>query len=173
MAFIKSIRGKAAHFVIQGIGNAFRNVVFGTALHKMPAFGFHDLMLFLAHGTADIIGLPKAEACQLTEDLHHLFLIDDAAVGNIQNMCKLRRFVGDFIRFTAIAQICGDGIHGAGTIQRDKGNDIFEIARVHSHQNLCHARGFQLKNALGFALCQHLIGGRIVIIHISHRKTGV
>ena len=57
-----------------------------AAVDKMFPLCLHHSVFLLAHGTADIICLPERKACQLPEDLHDLFLIDDAAIGHIQNV---------------------------------------------------------------------------------------
>ena len=58
----------------------------GAAVHKVLSLGLHDGMFLFAHGTADIVCLTERETCQLPEDLHDLLLIDDAAIGHIQNV---------------------------------------------------------------------------------------
>ena len=130
-------------------------------------------MLLFAHGAADIVCLPEREACQLTEDLHHLFLIHDASVGHVQNMRQLRGLVADLIRLVAVAQIGGDGVHGAGTVQADESDDIFKVLRLQAHQDLLHAGGFQLEHAFGIALPQHPVGVRVVIVQLLDGKLRV
>ena len=89
-------------------------------MHEVLPLSLHHSVLLFAHGTADVVGLPEGEARQLPEDLHDLFLIDDAAVGHIQDMGELRGLVTDLVRLVAVAQIGWDGVHGAGTVQADQ-----------------------------------------------------
>ena len=124
-------------------------------------------MLLFAHGAADVICLPEGEARQLPEDLHDLLLIDDAAVGHIQNVRQLRGLVADLVRFVPVAQIGGNGVHGAGAVQADQSDDIFKVLGLQAHKHLLHAGGFQLEHTLGIALTQHFIGVRVIIIQLS------
>ena len=139
----------------------------GAAVHKMFPLGFHDGVLLFAHGAANVICLPEGEACQFPEDLHDLLLIDDAAVGHIQNVRQLRGLVADFVRLVPVAQIGGNGVHGARAVQTDQSDDIFKVLGLQTHKHLLHAGGFQLEHTLGIALTQHFIGVRVIIIQIA------
>ena len=127
----------------------------------------HHSVFLLAHGTADIICLPERKACQLPEDLHDLFLIDDAAIGHIQNVGQLRGLIADFVRFMAVAQVGRDGIHRTGAVQADQSDDIFQILRLQAHQHLLHTRGFKLEHAFGLTPGEHFVGLGIVIIQLG------
>ena len=124
-------------------------------------------MFLLAHGTADIICLPERKTCQLPKDLHDLFLIDDAAIGHIQNVGQLRGLIADFVRFMAVAQVGRDGIHRAGAVQADQSDDIFQILRLQAHQHLLHTRRFKLEHAFGLTPGEHFVGFGIVIIQLG------
>ena len=177
MALVEGVGRKAGHFIVDlvchllrdAVGNAARAFVagLGAAVHKMFPLGFHDGVLLFAHGAADVICLPEGEACQLPEDLHDLLLIDDAAVGHIQNVRQLRGLVADLIRFVPVAQIGGNGIHGARAVQADQSDDIFKVLGLQPHKHLLHAGRFQLEHALGIALPQHFVGVRVVIVQIT------
>jgi len=177
MALVEGVGGKTGHFVVDlvchllrdTVGNAPRTFVagLGAAVHKMFPLGFHDGVLLFAHGAADVICLPEGEACQLPEDLHDLLLIDDAAVGHIQNVRQLRGLVTDLIRFVPVAQIGGNGIHRTRAVQTDQSDDIFKVLGLQPHKHLLHARGFQLEHTLGIALPQHFVGIRVVIVQIT------
>src|SRR5699024_1087079 len=99
----------------------------------------------------------------LPADLHDLLLIDDAPVGHVQNMGQLGRLVADLVRLPAVAQVGGDGIHGAGAVEGDESDDIFQVAGAQAHEDLPHAGGFQLEYALGLAVGEHGVGGRVVV----------
>ena len=74
-------------------------------------------------------------------------------------------FIG--IRFVPVAQIGGNGVHGARTVQADQSDDIFKVLGLQAHKHLFHAGGFQLEHTLGIALPQHFIGIRVVIIQLA------
>ena len=136
----------------------------------MLAFLFHHIVLFLAHCTAHQVSLAIGEAGQLPADLHDLLLIHDAAVGHVQNVRQFRRFIADLVRLAAVAQVGGNGIHGAGAVQADQSDDVLKALRVQPGQNLPHACGFQLEHTLGFALGQHFVGGLVLIGDGIQRK---
>ena len=135
MTLVEGVGRKAGHFVVDlvcyllrdAVGNTPRALMagLGAAVHKMFPLGFHDGVLLFAHGAADVICLPEGEARQFPEDLHDLLLIDDAAVGHIQNVGQLRGLIADFVRLVAVAQVGGDRIHGAGTVQADQSDNVF------------------------------------------------
>ena len=177
MALVEGVGRKTGHFVVDlvchllrdTVGNAPRTFVagLGAAVHKMFPLGFHDGVLLFAHGAADVICLPEGEARQFPEDLHDLLLIDDAAVGHIQNVRQLRGLVADLVWFVPVAQIGGNGVHGARTVQADQSDNVFKVLGLQAHKHLFHAGGFQLEHALGIALPQHFIGIRVVIVQIT------
>ena len=183
VALVEGVGRKAGHLVVDlvchllrdAVGNAARAFVTGlrAAVHKVLPLCFHDGVLLFAHGAADVICLPEGEACQLPEDLHDLLLIDDAAVGHIQNVRQLRGLVADLVRLVPVAQIGGNGVHGTRAVQADQSDDIFKVLGLQAHKHLLHAGGFQLEHALGIALAQHFIGVRVVIIQITDGKLRV
>ena len=176
MALVECVRSKTGHLIVDLVGDLFRNAVghtagalvarLGAAVHEVLSLSLHHSVLLFAHGTADVVGLPEGEARQLPEDLHDLFLIDDAAVGHIQDMGELRGLVTDLVRLVAVAQIGWDGVHGTGTVQADQSDDIFQVLRLQAYKHLLHAGRFQLEHTLGVALSQHFIGLRVVIIQL-------
>ena len=127
MRFIESIGCKAGHIVKNGIGHCFGDPVchttgalvprLGVAVHEMLALLFHDIVLFFAHGAAHKVGLPVRKARQFTADLHHLLLINDASVGNVQNMLQLRRFIFYIARIVPVRNIRWNRLHRARTVQ--------------------------------------------------------
>ena len=81
-------------------------------------------------------------------------------------MGQLGCFIGDFIRLPAVAQIGRDRIHGAGAVQTDQGDDIFQVLRLQTHQDLFHARRFELEYTLRLTPGEHLVGLRVIIIQL-------
>ena len=148
MTLVEGVGCKAGHLIVNFVCNLFRDTVCHTAralvagvcaaVDKMFPLRLHHSVFLLAHGTADIICLPERKARQLPEDLHDLFLIDDTAIGHIQNVGQLRGLIADFVRFMAVAQVGRDGIHRAGAVQADQSDDIFQILRLQAHQHLLH-----------------------------------
>ena len=176
MAFIEGVGRKTRHFIVNFVGNFLGDAIgdtarafvarLGAAMDKMLAFCLHHRVLLFTHGTADVICLSERETGQLTEYLHDLFLVDDAAVGDVKDVGQLRGLIADFIRLVAVAQVGRDGVHRAGAVKTDKSDDIFKVLWLQTHEDLFHTRGFELEHALRFTLTQHLISRCIVIIQL-------
>ena len=90
MAFIEGVGRKAGHFIVDLVGDLFRNAVghaarafmprLGASMDKMLPLCLHHIMLLFAHGPTDIVCLTEGEASQFPENLHDLFLVDNAPV---------------------------------------------------------------------------------------------
>ena len=130
-------------------------------------------MLLLAHGAADHIRLAEGEARQLAEDLNDLLLIDNAAVGDLENGAEQLVLVGDFFRVLGALDEAGDGVHGAGAVESNDSSDVFNAAGPDAGADGGHAGTFQLEDAHGPALGEHLEGGRVVLRHILHTEGGI
>ena len=90
VGLVEGVAGKVQDLVIDAVGHVLADapcqgagdVPGRIAMDKGHPLRVNDLMLFLAHGTADHIRLTQGEARQLAENLDHLLLIHDAAVGD-------------------------------------------------------------------------------------------
>ena len=192
VGFVEGVGSEADHIVINLIGHLGGDSVFdtsraflarvGAAIYKMLPFRLHHLVLLFAHGAAHIVGLAIAEARELTADLHDLFLINHNTVGHINNMCHLRRLILNLGRVLPVAEILGNGIHRPGAVEGNQRDDIFQIFRLHTDQQLRHAAGFQLEQPYRLTVIHHGIGGRIIIVDLrnaecrfaqAHRSLGV
>ena len=180
MGFVERIRRKADHIVVNLVGNILGHAVgdaarallsrFLAAVDKVLAFSLHDLELFLTHCAADIVSLTETEPGQLAANLHNLFLVDDNAVGNVNDMRHLRRFVGHLGRVLAVAQVGRNGIHRAGAVERNQGDYIFQVLWPHADKHLGHAGRFKLEDALRLTFCQHGVGVRVVVIEVCNTE---
>ncbi len=74
-----------------------RNFVRRAAGQEFLALRGHFLAVLLAHGAAQDVGFAQRKAGQAVGDLHHLFLIQNDAVGFFQNFAQLGQIVGDFL----------------------------------------------------------------------------
>ena len=96
VGFVEGVAGKGGHFVEDMLGHILRHAVAHRAGHghfavfHLPVdenflFFGHDVVLFLGHGAAHQIAAAIGIAGQIAHDLHHLFLIDHAAVGDVED----------------------------------------------------------------------------------------
>ena len=129
--------------------------------------------LFFRNGTAHHIGGAHGIACKLTEDLHHLFLIYDRAIGNVKNRFQLRRMIFYRFRVFSVFKISRNEIHGAGTVQSDNGNDIFKIVRLHIDHKRTDARTFTLEHAERAAVAEHSVYVRVIHVDLHDIEIGI
>ena len=174
MGLVKGIGGKGAHLIEYRVCGFLRNpigdaagafhaaVLTAQAVDKMFPLLLHDLVLLFAHRPADKVGPAVGKTGKLAADLHHLLLIDDAAVGHIKNFGELRMLVGDEARIMPVADIERDGIHRTGAIERNDRDEILEMLRPELHQNLPDSGRFKLKNACRRSFGKSPVGFRIV-----------
>ena len=178
VSFIEGVAGEVQNLVIDAVGNLLRhtvgnrtgNVTLRIAVDKGNTLGINDGVLLLAHGAADHIRLAQGETRQLTEDLNDLLLIDNAAIGDLENGAEQLVLVGDFFWVLGALDEAGDGVHGAGAIEGNDSGDVFNAAGPDAGADGGHAGTFQLEDAHGPALGQHFEGGRIVLRHILHTE---
>ena len=85
VALIKAIAGELSDQLENHIGLGGWNGLFGGASDKARLLVVHLLLLLLPHGAPQQVGLAERIARQDLGDLHHLFLIDDDAVGLLQH----------------------------------------------------------------------------------------
>ena len=93
MGLIKSIFGKVHHIVINlgrhllgnPVGHASRHPLLLIAVYEVRPFLFHYGLLFLAHSPAHQIASSQSISPKITDDLHYLLLVNDAAVGGRKN----------------------------------------------------------------------------------------
>ena len=139
MRFVEGVAGKGCHFIKYTAGGIRVDAVFNRPRHPfllgspdeyLPLL-FHHIMLFLGHRAAHQIASGIAVACQVAYDLHHLFLIDHAAVSHVEDGGQLRGVVDDRIRAMLALDVARDGVHRARPVQGDGGNDILEVFRLH------------------------------------------
>ena len=136
------------------------------------ALGVDDGVLFLGHGPADHVRLAQGEAGQLLEDLDDLLLIDDAAVGDLQDGTQQLVLVAHLLRVLGPLDEAGDGVHGSGPVEGDDGGDIFDALGAKLGADPGHAGALQLEDAGGVALGQHAEGLLVVLgdaVHLEIR----
>ena len=93
MGLVEGVVGEVENLIVNGLGNLLGDAVFDgagdvpvrIAVDKGPAFRHDDVLLLLGNGPAHIVGLAQAEAAQPPEDFNDLLLVDDAAIGDLQN----------------------------------------------------------------------------------------
>ena len=145
--FVEAIAGKFSHQLedIARLGpvDAAR---FG-AFEETGLLLVHLLLFLLAHGAAQQIRLAERIARQDLGDLHHLFLIDDDAIGLLEHALEIGVETINFGAAEFAIDIDVDILHRAGTIERDQSDQILDQIGLHLLQRVAHAGGFQLEHA--------------------------
>ena len=174
VAFVEGIAGKGGHFVVNMLGHLPGHapadaavddhvaVFVHHAVHEiLPLLGHHVLFL-LGHGPAHQVAAAQTVARQIPHDLHDLLLIDHAAVGDLQNGLEQGRFIVDGLRVVFARDVAGDGLHGAGPVEGDGGDDVLEAGGLHVLQEQAHPAGFQLEHAVRVPGGDHAVHAGIV-----------
>ena len=173
VGFVEGIGGEGRHLVEKLAGDFGAHAVAHTARHDdLPvllqtvdedfALLGHDVVLLFRHGAPHEVASAIRIARKIAHNLHDLLLIDHAAVGDVENRLELGMQVVNRTGVVFALDIAGDGIHRAGAIERNGGDDIFEILRLHVGEKAAHAAGFELEHAVRLALGDHIVHGLIV-----------
>ena len=85
MRFIEAVAGKVNHEVEDVIRRLFIDAILHGACDKGIAVLLQDLRLLVSHGAAEHVGLAEGKTAHDRGDLHDLFLIEDDAVGFLQD----------------------------------------------------------------------------------------
>ena len=133
-----------------------------AAFDEFGPFLGHFLGDFLPHRAAQQVSPAKRVAAHDLRDLHHLFLVDDDALGFREDMVNRR--VDGFQRFQPVLDLAigRDVFHRAGAIQRHERHDIFDAGGFHAPERIHHARAFHLKHRDGFGGGIKVIGRLVV-----------
>ena len=174
MGFVEGVGGEGDHLVVDLVGHVLRHAVADAAcdldaavlgslaINEVFPLLLHDLVLLLGHGAAHQVTSAIGITSQVADDLHHLLLIHHAAVGHVQDGTELFGLVMHGGRVLLALDVAGDGIHGAGTIQGNGGDDVLKAGGLHAGEEAGHAGAFQLEHAVGITGGDHLIHGGVV-----------
>ena len=130
--------------------------------HELGLLLGHDGLVFLAHGLAQDVGLAQRVAGHHLGDLQHLLLVDDDAVGLLQDRLQHGMQAVDGLLAVLAVDVGGDVVHRARPVQRGHGHDVLEAVGLEALEALAHARTFQLEHADGVGLGQQLVGLAVV-----------
>ena len=160
---VEGVAGERLHQVEDGV--RLRDAVAQPLrpLHEAAALGLHDLGVLLAHGLAHDVGLAQRVAGELARDLQHLVLVDDDAVGGVEDLGEVGVGVAD--RFVAVlgANEARDVVHGPGTVQRHHGRQVRQMGRFEVLHVAPHAPRLELEDAEGVARGEHRERRRVAV----------
>ena len=181
MGLVKGVVCKGDDFIIDGLAHRFRhavgdatsNALLLVTIDEDLSLCLDDFHLFLGNGPANIIRLTHGITAQTAKNLNNLLLVDNTAVGYLQDRLQQGRLIGDLFPVQLIFDKGGDRIHGTGTVKGHDCRNIFNRTGLHVHTDTGHARRFQLENALGLTLPEHLESSIVIIRCRVHGKSGI
>ena len=161
--FVEAVAGELFQQVEDLVRFALGEVVLLlAALDEDGALLGHFLGFLLAHRAAQQIRAAQRIARQQLCGLHHLFLINQNAVGLARNRLQQRMFVLDFHLALAALDEFRNQVHRAGAIERDQRRDVFDGTDLKLPAQVAHPAGFQLENAQRIRSVQQFVSLRIV-----------
>ena len=158
MRLVKCIFRKAHHAVKDFIrrrlvdppGSASGHVFLRVSHDKVPAFLCHDIRLLLGHGTAHQIAAPVGIASQVADDLHHLLLVDDTAIGSLQDRLEKGRIIMHRGCLLLPPDIGRDKAHRPRPVQGDPGDHILKASGLELLHKALHPGRLQLEDPFTF-----------------------
>ncbi len=157
MALVEAVIREFGQQVEDGIGLTLLDAVPDRAFLETDTLLVHFRLDLLAHGATQHVGFAQRIARQELGDLHHLFLINDDAVGLVEH--RGERFVGvdDLLSPVFPVDEARDVVHRAGPIERVHRDQIFDAVGFELDQRAAHARTFKLEDAVGIAVGVELV----------------
>ena len=156
----------ACHLFADSLGNTAGHALFLISIDKVCALLFHNRLLLLTHGTAHKVTSPKGIPAQIPDNLHNLLLIDNTAIGRLQNRLQLGTGIGNRMMLVLSHNIFRNKIHGAGTIQGNSRDNILQILRLQLLHEILHAGTFQLEHPFCLSCSDGSQYLRVIIINI-------
>ena len=124
------------------------------ALDEDRALLLHLLADLLAHRAAEHVGAAEGVAGDDAGGFHHLFLVDQDAVGLLGDLLEERVRVFDEAGVVLALDVVRDELHRARTVERDERDDLVDLGDVELAAERLHAAGFELEHADGLRLIE-------------------
>lgn len=163
MGFIEAVLGKLFDVVEDGAGEfGFDLVGLFAAGYKFFALGGHYFGFLFAHGAAEDVALSEGEAGEGLGGLLNLFLVDDDAVGFVEDGFEQGVVVLYVFGAVFAAGEAFDELHGAGAVEGEDGDDVLYAVGGDLAEGVAHAGGFELEDADGVAAGEELVDFGVV-----------
>ncbi len=164
VGLVEAVAGEELDVAPDGVAHLLREAAGHGPGGELRLVLVHQVALLLRYGLADHVGFARLVAGQLGGDADDLLLIDEDAVGVLQDRFQLRGVIDGHVapfveRGVHAADVFGDVLHRAGPEEGDGGDDVVEAARLHLHHQLAHAGAFHLEHAQHVAAAEHVERG--------------
>ena len=163
VGFVEGVGSEVHHLVEDMVRHLLLDAPFHGPFHAVRAVDEilplpgHHVVLLLAHGPADDVGSAQGVAAQGADNLHDLLLIDHTAVGGGEDGLQALVLIVDGAGIVLALDIPGDALHGAWTVEGDASDDILEAVGFELHEELAHARRFQLEHPVRVPSGDHVV----------------
>ena len=165
MRLVESVAGELLHQIEDVRGLLLRHAALDRAVHEDGALLRHLLGLFLAHRATQQVGAAERVAGQHLRDLHDLLLVQDHAVGRLQNLLQARMQIVDGpvdLAVLAVDEVIDHArLQRARAEQRDERHDVLEAVRLQAPHEVLHAARLELEDRGRAAGLQQREGLRI------------
>ena len=175
MGLVEAVAGELIHQVEDVGRRPAVDAPLGRPRLEDGALLVHLRLLLLAHGAAQQVGAAQGVAGQDLGDLHHLFLVEDDAVGGLEDGLQVRVGIGH----RRLAVLAGDevvhhaGLQGPGAEQGHQGGHVLEGVGAQLLDQLLHAPGFELEDGGGLAALEQGEGRRVLGIDARNVDGGL
>ena len=134
----------------------------GRPGHEVFALLRHQRGDFLAHRLAHDVGGPQGVPGELLQDQQHLVLVDDNAVGLVQQLLEAGVGVGYGGPSVLGVDELVDVFHRPRAVERNHRGDVADVGGLELFDIALHTGAFQLENVGGVAGGQQLVGRSVV-----------
>ncbi len=162
MALVEAVGGELRDLVEDGAGEALREPARHRAGDENVALLVHLRLDLLAHRAPQQVGGAERVAREIAGDLHHLLLVDDDAVGLLEDRLQHRVRVFRVLAAVLDGDVARDVVHRARAVERHHGDDVLEAVRLELLQRLLHPAGFELEHAIGLGAAHQAVGLGVV-----------
>ena len=123
---VEAVVGELVEQVPDLVGLGAADAVGLGALDEQRLLRVHLGLDLLAHRAAQEVGAAEGEARELAGDLHHLLLVDDDALGLVED--RVDRGVQAVALLAAVLDVAElrDVLHRAGAVERDQRDDVLD-----------------------------------------------
>ena len=143
---VERVVGERHENIPEGRNGLGRETALGHSGGERCKFFVENFLLFLSHGSPKVVCLGERVSGNSLSNLHHLLLVNDQAVGRVENVGQRFRELAvnrsDGLHSLFAERVIGVrlGRHGTGAIERKHGRNIIEDVGLHLFEKLAHWR---------------------------------
>ena len=162
VALVEPVAAEVRDELPDFLGDAGAEAMFPGAGEESVAFGLDNVAVLLGDGLDEFVRPLQGDAAQAVRHPHDLFLVGHDPVRLFQNFLqhRMRVIVGDAAVLAIQERIDHD--HRAGAVEGVGGDEVFEFVGADFLEEVPHAGGFKLEDALRFTPLEQAEDRRVV-----------